>query len=289
MGENYIILNNTIYIKVPVLKSGENIKYGYGIQSNKSGIFNINTRLRLSDSKWPDLEKVDTIEIRPPEVAVGIEADRSYATKGIDLNITYNILHKSGWCKDPIYFNIRFDRSTEYEISYANGTKYNYENINLTFYPLEVTKYLIKIRYNASGLHPIPILNVEGATVSHEKINIEVFSNNRTKYLQDNAVLISAVTVLISIFAILITIIDMKEAREDMGAIIRHVTNKPPSIYGNLRKIILLELYIFMFISLLWTLINIVFINPYSFLLYISIPLLFFIFLLFQYIFINKK
>lgn len=168
MSENYSIQNNTLYIKIPLLNSGENINYEYGIQSYKSGIFEINKRLRLKDSLWPDLENTKRIEVRPPEVAVGIEVDKSYAIVGDNLSVTYDILHKSGWCKDPIYFNISFDKSTEYEIYYDNK-KYNYENITLIFYPLEVTKHLIKVRYNAAGLHPIPNLNVEGAVVSHEK------------------------------------------------------------------------------------------------------------------------
>jgi hypothetical protein len=57
MGENYTYYNNTLYIKIPRLRSGENVIYDYSIMPNRSGIFNIVTLFRLNDSKWSDLEK----------------------------------------------------------------------------------------------------------------------------------------------------------------------------------------------------------------------------------------
>lgn len=65
MKENYIFFNNDIYIKVPRLRSGENIIYNYTVISNRSGIFNVVTLFRLNGSKWSDLEKRDIIEMRP--------------------------------------------------------------------------------------------------------------------------------------------------------------------------------------------------------------------------------
>jgi hypothetical protein len=283
MKENFTLENNTIYIKIPKLNSRENIKYNYKIHSIKAGIFDIVTRLRLNESKWPDLERMDPIEVRPPEIQVNIESDKSFAIKNKPLNLTYSILHKSGWSKEALYFYLKFNPLEEYTIYYENGTLYKNENINLTLLPLEATKLLMKVKYNEAGQHPLPSLDIEGATISQDNNNIEVISSDLTKSLQDNIVLISLV---ISIIAIFITIFDFQISRKEIDSLTQITTNKIPPVYDGLKKDLLLEFYIFIFLGGVWMAIN--YSLSRSILSSISLPIILGVILSVQYFLIKK-
>jgi hypothetical protein len=202
MGENYTYYNKSLYIKVPRLKSGENVIYDYSIMPNRSGIFDIVTIFRLNDSKWSDLEKRDTIEIRPPEVEITSETDRSSPICGDFLNVTYNILHKSGWSNDDLNVSLFFNNSDQYTIYYENKTKYDNGFVNLRLKPLERTKYQIKVIYNEAGKHPIPSLDIVGATVYQKEAEVNIISNSFLKLINEYG---PSFSLIISLSAILIS------------------------------------------------------------------------------------
>ena len=208
-NENYMFYkkgDTNIYIKIPRLKSGENVIYDYRVRSNRSGIFNVVTLFRLNGSRWSDLEKRDTIEMRPPEIEVSTETDESSAICDDFLNVTYNILHKSGWSNDELCVNLFFNNSGQYTIYYENKTLYANQLINLKLKPLETTKYPIKIKYHYAGKHPIPSLDIVGATVYQKDADIDVFPTGIEKTLQDNAPLINSLAQIITSIVLLITI-----------------------------------------------------------------------------------
>jgi hypothetical protein len=204
---SYKIINNTIYISIPKLNVGENIIYEYNVKSNRSGIYRVATLFRLENSKWSDLLKEDTIEVRPPEVNVYSERDQSYAICGKSINLTYNMLHKSGWSNDDLDINIFFNDSNQYTIYYKNNTRYNNEYIPIKLKPLEMEKYLIRVIYHEAGKHPIPNLDIAGATVYQEYDDLDVMPDDYSKILQDNWPIVS---VLIAIVGFIITIIQIK-------------------------------------------------------------------------------
>lgn len=208
LDPNYVIINNTIYIKIPKLNIGENIIYDYNVKSNRSGIYRIETLFRLESSKWSDLVKEDTIEVRPPEVDVYAERDQSYAICGKSINLTYNILHKSGWSNDDLDICIFFNNSNQYTIYYLNNTIYKNEYIPIKLKPLEMKKYLIKVKYHEAGKHPIPNLDIAGATVYQEYEDLDVMPDGFTKFLQDYWPIIS---LLLAIIGFILTIKQIKD------------------------------------------------------------------------------
>ena len=152
LKENYTMINDTIYIKIPRLNSGEDIVYNYTEKSNKSGIFCVDTLFRINNSKWPDSLREDTIEIRPPEIEVDILEDQLFAIRDEPLDITFNILHRSGWCNDITGISVFFDLSDKYDIlvKEKNGQdykEYDGEPIKLNLTPLETKSYPIRIYY----------------------------------------------------------------------------------------------------------------------------------------------
>jgi len=200
MNENYTYYNNSIYIRIPRLKSGENVIYDYSIMPNRSGIFNVVTLFRLSDSKWSDLEKRDVIEIRPPEIEVTFETDQSSTICGDFLNVTYNILHKSGWSNDDLNVSLFFNNSDQYTMYYENKTKYTNEFVNLKLKPLERTKYPIKVVYNKAGKHPIPSLDIVGATVYQKEGEVDVFQSSFSILFDEyGSFIVSVLAVVISL------------------------------------------------------------------------------------------
>jgi len=204
LKENYNIINNSIYIKIPRLNLGENIIYDYTVKSNKSGIFSVGTLFRLNGSKWPDSLREDTIEIRPPEIDVDIIEDQFFAIRNEPLDITFNILHRSGWCNEITEISVYLNQSDKYEIRFKEKSdkyykKYDGRYIKLNLTPLEITSYPIQIVYHNAGKHPIPRLNVVGATVNQQNVDIDVMLDEWTKGLQDYGVIIAAIISMISI------------------------------------------------------------------------------------------
>ncbi len=116
MKNEYAIYNKSIYIKISKLLPFEDVSYAYKIRSDKTGMFEVLTRFRLNDSNWPDLEKKDLIEARPPEININTETDKSYAITGEPISVTYNILQKIGWSKESVNFTGSFDNSNEFDI-----------------------------------------------------------------------------------------------------------------------------------------------------------------------------
>lgn len=200
LKNEYVVYNGSIYINIMRLASFEDIEYNYTIRSNNTGVFEITTRLRQKNSRWADMEKRDLIEVRPPEMNVISEMDRSYAIIGEPFLVSYKVLHKIGWSKDPAKFNASFDTSKEYTID-VDGIPYKEgQDIELQFEPLNITKCKINIKYNKAGLHPIPSLNIKGAIVTQEIQKIEVFPYHFVKNMQDNAIFISFFLSIILVF-----------------------------------------------------------------------------------------
>lgn len=214
--ENYAFCNNDIYIKIPRLRSGENIIYNYTVVSEKSGIFNAVTLFRLNGSRWSDLEKRAIIEMRPPEIDVSAETDQSCASREDFLNVTYNILHKSGWSNDDLDVKLFFNYSDQYTIYYENKTIYANQLIDLKLKPLEITKYHIKIKYHSAGKHLFPSLDIDGATVYQKDADIDVLYWNWFKYLQDYELLISFFSVF---FVLILTAYDIRHSKTLEGTI----------------------------------------------------------------------
>ncbi len=184
MSDNYYIKNNTMYAKVSFLNSGENVKYIYEIESKKPGIFDVLTQVRLNGSIHQDLERQDQIEIRPPELQVETQCGQSFAEKDTPLNITYCILYKQGWCKEPIIFSMKFNQSNNYEILFVNNLPYHYEYFNQTLDPLITTKFPIKIQYKDAGMYSAPPLDIKGVTVSQNAVQIDVKESYLIKKLR---------------------------------------------------------------------------------------------------------
>lgn len=202
MNENYTIYDNDLYIKVPRLIAGENVKYGYKVRSNKSGIFNVVTRFRLNGSRWSDLEKRDTIKMSPPEIDVNAETDQSYAICDQFLNITYDIFYKSDG-SDELGVKLFFNNSDQFTIYYENGTQYTNLPVNLKLKPLERSKYPIKVKYHFPEKHTFPNLDIVGANVYQKDADIDVISTYSEGFLADHALAISFVAILFS-FCVLI-------------------------------------------------------------------------------------
>jgi hypothetical protein len=221
MKNEYTIYDKSVYIKISKLLPFEDVSYAYKIRSDKTGMFEVLTRFRLNDSNWPDLEKKDLIEVRPPEINIITETDKSYAIIGEPISVTYDILQKIGWSKESVNFSGSFDNTNEFDILYNNGTVYKKgDNIILKFKPLQSIIYPIKIRYNHAGTHPFPMMNISDAMVSQEKLDIEVFSSGFEKTLQDNGIFIS---LLISILLIILSLTEF------------HISNKELEIIKQIR------------------------------------------------------
>ena len=235
MRDEYIIYNNSIYIKISKLFPFEDVNYAYKIRSDKTGMFELLTRFRLNDSKWPDLEKKDLIEVRPPEINIITEMDKSYAVSGVPISITYNILHKIGWCKESVNFSASFDSSNEFDITYNNGTPYKKgDNITLQFEPLKAITYPIRVKYNQAGSHPLPIMDINGAMVSQEKMDIMVFSSPVEKVLQDNGIFIS---LFISILLIILSLTEFHISNKELEIIKKiYIRNFTKTEYDELLK-----------------------------------------------------
>ncbi len=207
LHENYSIVSNTIYIKIPRLNLGEDIVYNYTVKSNKSGIFCVDTLFRLNGSKWPDSIRQDTIEVRPPEIEVDILEDQLFAIRGEPLDIILRILHKSGWCNDPISISGYFNQSDKYDIWILKKDGKDYEKydgriIELNLTPLEPTSYPMRIYYHNAGKHHIPSLNVIGATVKQEDFDIEVMPDDNIKALMDYAPYLSLLGLILAAIGI---------------------------------------------------------------------------------------
>ena len=162
------------------------------MKSNKSGIFCVDTIFRLDDSKWPDSLREDTIEIRPPEIEVDILEDQLFAIRDEPLNMTFNILHRSGWCNDITGISVFFSQSDKYDIIFKDEKdkvykKYDGRYIKLNLTPLEATSYPVDFIYHNAGRHHVPRLNAAGATVKQQDIDIDVVPNEEAKILQDYA------------------------------------------------------------------------------------------------------
>lgn len=167
------------------------------------------------NSRWADMEKRDLIEVRPPEMNVISEMDRSYAIIGEPFLVSYKVLHKIGWSKDPAKFNASFDTSKEYTID-VDGIPYKEgQDIELQFEPLNITKCKINIKYNKAGLHPIPSLNIKGAIVTQEIQKIEVFPYHFVKNMQDNAIFISF---FLSIILVFISYFEFSISNKELGS-----------------------------------------------------------------------
>ena len=286
MGENYTICddNKTIYIKIKKLELGQDISYNYNIKSNQTGIFEILTRLRINNSRWADLEKIDPIDVRPPEIEVATDRDKSYAICYKPLNVTYGILFKNGWCNEDTKLQALFNTSEEYDI-YLNGSKYTGKKFNITVKPLELKEYPVKIEYKNAGLHPIPAISIEGATVYQKNEDIDVFVNDFTKFLQDNAILFS---IIISIFAICISTFELLNARRERD-FLSNIALKiaPSSVYTKIMKEqrksnhLQIFIYIYLLLSLVWIACHIILSSPI--LLLISLPIILLIALTIQY------
>jgi hypothetical protein len=209
MSENYIINRTILYIKIPRLRLGEDIVYDYTVKSNKSGIFSVDTLFRLNDSKWPDSLKEDTIEVRPPEIDVGIMADQFYAICKKPLTITYSILHRSGWCNDPTDISLFFNQTDNvYKILFKEKNdkyykEYDGRQIKLNLTPLEPTQYSIQIEYQNAGRHPIPRINVVNATVNQQNVEIDVIRDEETKTLQDYSQYIGLLSLIFAFFGLM--------------------------------------------------------------------------------------
>lgn len=214
MTDEYIIYKNSIYIKIIKLLPYEDINYIYKIRSNNTGVFEVLTRFRLNNSIWPDLEKKDFIEVRPPEMNIITELDKSYAICEEPLLVTYRILHKIGWCKEPVNFSASFDISDEFSILNINQIPYKKDDqILLTFEPLNTTVYQTLVKYNKAGSHPIPTINIRGVAASQERVEVEVYSSPIVKVFQDNGIFISF---LISILLILVSLTEFHISNKEL-------------------------------------------------------------------------
>jgi hypothetical protein len=226
MKENYSIVNrNALYIKIPKLNLGEDIVYDYVVKSNASGIFCVDTLFRLNGSKWPDSIRQDTIEVRPPEIEVDTIEDQFYAISNEPIDITYNILHRSGWCTELTEISAFFNRSDKYEIRFKEKNdetykEYNGKTFKLNLTPLEVTSYPIQIVYHNAGKHPIPRLNVLGATVNQKNIEIDVAPDELTKNLQDYGPFISS---FIAVIGILFSFYQLRNQQEEIKKMEVHI------------------------------------------------------------------
>jgi len=112
--------NKTIYMQLSRLEPKRRIEYNYNISSNKTGVFETMTIIRIggSASKIQDIDVPLNVEMKPPEFYVYLDREASFASANKNFTVTYNIIHKSGWCDEPFKQNVSFKLSHdgEYEI-----------------------------------------------------------------------------------------------------------------------------------------------------------------------------
>jgi hypothetical protein len=229
--DNYIVINNSIFIKISRLGIGENIVYSYKVRSNRSGIYDVSTLFRINGSRWTDLEKRDKIEIRPPEIEVYPEMDKSYAISGESVGISFNVLHKSGWCNDDLDIILYLNETDEYDMYYENGSDYHGEYLYRKLRPLEIERIALQLNYKDAGKHPIPMLHILGATVFQKDREIEVKEGPVSKFVEDYNYIIYIILTLMGIF------ISYYEMRKHLMITEERVNNRIDRVYINFGRI----------------------------------------------------
>jgi hypothetical protein len=216
-------LNNSIYIKVNRLEPKHRIKYNFTIKSNETGVFQAVTILRLAgdSSKWSDLDVPLDIEVRPPIFEAYVDKETSYAIEGKSLNVTYNILHKSGWCSGPFKLNVSFKNSTddEYEL-YINKKLYkNGDLLPTVFSTLKGTQINVSIIYKNSGSHILPAVLIEREIIPFEDNKVEIYqyftkSMDESQSVFSNFGVIFAV--ILSLFSFFISLYELRLTKKDL-------------------------------------------------------------------------
>lgn len=204
--------NNTILIKISKLSPKNCIRYNFNIESNKTGVFPAVTLVRISGdrSKFSDIYIPFDLEVRPPEFEAHIDKDSPQAIVGYGLNVTYNIIHRSGWCADPFTLNVTLKNSSKNKyIIIRNGSIYNGEGITLSFNTLKYSSIDATIVYEESGDHLLPEILVENQVVSipHEEREIHVYQRELYKYMDESESTFSSYGLALGLFLSLIAII----------------------------------------------------------------------------------
>lgn len=218
--------NNSIYLKIKRLKPKQCIKYNFNITSNKTGVYSSATLVRIAGdaSKLSDLYIPFDIEVRPPVFEVHIEKGTTQVIAGDPLNVTYNILHKSGWCIDPFQLDVTFKNSRDNEyIIYRDGKIYNGEKINTLFSTLTDSPVNIMVVYKHSGIQSLPSILIENEVVpiAFEESQIKVYEKWINKYMEEYEPTYSTygliLALLLSLISIIMSINDIMIGRKEIN------------------------------------------------------------------------
>lgn len=217
--------NNTILIRVNRLDPKHCIRYSFNITSDKTGVFPATTLVRIAGgaSKPSDMNMPFNIEVRPPVFEAHVEKNSTQVIAGDPLDITYNIIHKSGWCIDPFNLSVFLKNSTNGEyVIYSNGTEYSGERIKTSFNTLKYSPIHVTIYYNKSGKQLLPEIYVEDQVISipYEEREIYVFNNIIYRFIEEHgqtcATIIGIFALFFSSLAILYSHRDIKIGREEL-------------------------------------------------------------------------
>jgi len=225
--ESYFIdhLNNTILLRINKLRPKYCIQYNFNITSEKTGVFPATTLVRIAGdaSKPSDISMPFEIEVRPPVFEAHIEKNSTQIIAGDPLDITYNIIHKSGWCIDPFNLSVFFKNSTNSEyIIYNEDKEYSGQRINTSFNTLKYSPIHATIYYNKCGKQLLPEIYVEDQviTIPYEEREIYVYDNIIYKFIEEHgqtcATLIGILALFFSSLAILYSHKDIKDGRKQL-------------------------------------------------------------------------
>lgn len=214
-NKNYSIdyNNNTITIKVNKLEPKHCIRYNFNITSDKTGVFPATTLVRIvgDASKPSDINIPFDIEVRPPAFEAHLEKSSSQVVAGDPLDITYNIIHKSGWCTDPFELSVILKNSTKDEyVLYRDDKIYNEgERINTSFNTLKYSPINATIIYNRDGKQLLPEIFVEDQVLSlpYEEREIYVYQNKLNRDMDEWEPTISSYGLFLGLLLSLIAII----------------------------------------------------------------------------------
>jgi len=218
--------DNSINLRINKLMPKHCIQYNFNITSDEIGVFDATTMVRIAGdhSKHSDLYIPFDIEVRPPVFEVHVNKESSQAVVKKPLNITYNIIHKSGWCTDPFELNVSFSDSSNSEYSiFRNGHIYQSgEKIRTSFSNLKYTPINISIYYKNSGVQSLPEILVEGQVVPipYEEAELRVYEEGINKLMEEYEPTLSTygliVALIISTFSLFFSFRDIGIARKQI-------------------------------------------------------------------------
>jgi hypothetical protein len=168
--DNYSIINNSVYIKVPLWKPLYRINYSYNINTpSRTGFSDIMTSIRIDKSspKVLDYDFSQRILVKSPEFEVNVDVEKLNVDKNEPMNLTYYIKYKSPCSSETYPCTIKFETSSQYYLylnysSFKNNIVYKGQSVNDLINSDTYSLQDIIVTYKQTGSRHLPSIVVDG-------------------------------------------------------------------------------------------------------------------------------